>query len=306
MDKKEYPKIIGYLYDPGPWWLLVFGVAFGIFLTFGVCNTLYWHSEPASVALYSLTGLTGLYFIYLCVLYCLRVYRNYVFPWLYNNKLTRPFVTNYTLQSAFFTVTSTLVNLCFAIFNVIMAALYQSIWFGGFAGYYFVLIATRVTIVLSYYWSAKKHWFDKKAMEMAKHKIALAVGGFLLLVEVAMAFLIGHMVFDTPPIIQSPFFAIVNAAYAIYKLIVAIVNMVLSRKDGDPIVKSMKDVCLSDACLTMVSLTVTMIGTFAGGDPMADMKMLVGFTACVVVMILSALSIIREIREVWIRRKSAS
>lgn len=298
MDK-QHRSLIGYLYDPGPWWILIFGIVFGVFLTLGICNTLFWGSQPADITLYSIAALTGLYFIYLCVLYCLRVYKNLIFPRLYNNKLTKPFLTNYTLQSAFFTATSTIVNVGFAIFNIVMAIMYQSLWYGGFAAYYFVLIATRVTIVLSYYWSAKKHWFDHRALALAKHKISLAIGGFLLLVEVAMAFLIGHMVFDTPPVIQLPFFAIVNAVYAFYKLIVAIVNMVLSRKDGDPIAKSMKDVCLSDACLSMVSLTVTMIATFAGGEPMADIKMLVGFSACVVVMILSALSIIRELRAVW-------
>lgn len=291
MDEKK--RLIDILLDPG--WVgsllsFSFVAAFALGIYF---NYVYYGHIAVYVALAILDLVSFAYLVYLIVIFCIRIYKGHVFPWLYGHKLTKPLVTNYALQSAVSAIISVAINVGFAIFNLVIAILNSSVWYGAFAAYYFVLIALRTSIVSSYYRSARKHWFDKKALELSKKKISLANGCFLFLMEASMAFLIGHMVVDTPPVVQSVAFAVVNAIYALYKLIVAIVNTVISRLSGDPIGKSLKDISLADTCMSLMSLTVVMISTFSA-DSHILVKAIVGFGACLVVGLLCVMTIIRE------------
>lgn len=256
-------------------------------------NYAYYGNIPLYVVLAVLDLLSFGYLVYLIVIFCIHIYKTHVYPWLYDHKLTKPLVTNYALQSAVSAVISVAINVGFAVFNMVIALLNGSIWYGAFAAYYFVLIGLRTATVSTYYRAARKHWFDKKALELAKKKISLVTGCFLFLMEASMAFLIGHMVSDTPPVVQSVAFAVVNAIYALYKLIVAIVNTVLSRLSGDSIGKTLKDISLADTCMSLMSLTVVLISTF-GAEPYIAIKAIVGFGACLVVGFLCVLTIVRE------------
>ena len=81
-----------------------------------------------------------------------------------------------------------------------------------------------------------------------------------------------------------------------YKLVAAIVNLVRAKKSGDYVVQSLRNLNFVDACMSMVSLTVLMLGVFdETGDEsfLLPMKAGVGFAACFITLPIAVTMILK-------------
>ena len=207
-----------------------------------------------------------------------------------------PFIPqDYDQKTVLLSALSLLVNVAFAVFNAVMAALWRSVWYASLAGYYMALILLRGGIVLAARRLHRRGGGDARASLMSRWKVLVGCGALLLVFEVAMgaavaALIIGGRSAQSGEI--GEIYAISTAAYTFYKAIGAIVQLVRSRRRGDPVTQSLRAVNIADACISVVSLTVLMLATF-GEDGMTAVKACVGFGAVVVTAAMAVWMIVR-------------
>lgn len=218
------------------------------------------------------------------------------------NRYGKMFLEQYGFKTMTLSVCSAAINLGFAIANLVSAIWYRSAWYGSLAGYYAALILFRVAVVVSDTKGRKKYADDEQGYAVLQNKIELAGGAFLVIVEIAMGAAITVAVLFGRPVKTGRIMAISTAAYAFYKITMAIVNMVKAKNHGNPVVQSLRNLNLADACMTMVSLTVMMLTTFgeeeAEGTFMLTMEAAVGFAACAVVLVLATVMIVRSVKRI--------
>lgn len=218
-----------------------------------------------------------------------------------SNKFTANVLENYDFKTMVFALLSFGMTIVFAIMNLASAIRYRLIWYGAIAAYYFVLILFRGGILLANKKCAKKFAENSDEYEKSKWNIYLSSGAFLILLEFAMIGAVTQMMLSERPTQSGEIMAITNATYAFYKVAMAVYNLIKSRKFNNPVTQSFRNLNFSDACMSIVSLTVMMISTFGDDNPTAAlqyMKYIVGFAMCAVIVAMATFMIIRANKKI--------
>lgn len=98
------------------------------------------------------------------------------------------------------------------------------------------------------------------------------------------------MITTNTPTEKSMVMAIASAAYAFYKITVAIINLVKAKKSNNKIIQTIRNIGLVDAFTSMLVLEVCMIPTFGTMD--YDMLILVGASSVVVFLLTIIISFV--------------
>lgn len=221
------------------------------------------------------------------------------------NKVTGALIGDYGKRTVALAVLSLVVNVAFAAMNWVNAVINDAIWYRAITGYYVVLIIIRVVVVVAGSVSKKKYRSEDVSSYRAGLKVYLVCGAMLSVLEVAIIVAIIQMVASKRPIEGDGIYAIITAAYAFYKAIMAAVNFVKARRYGDPIVQSLRNINIADAWISIVSLTVMMIAVFGDGDAddpsMKAVKAFVGFGAVAIVTAMSLIMVIKAVKRLRIK-----
>ena len=185
--------------------------------------------------------------------------------------------------------------MAFALFNGVLGIVASSVWYGIFAVYYIALSALRGGILFAYY-KAKKRAQSEDALAVCKIKIYRLCGIALLVLELALAAAVSVMVVGDNPVKYSQIMAIAAAAYTFYKVILAIVNAAKVRRMHDFVLQSLRNINLTDALVSLLSLQITMISVFDGGDGLARMNGITGIAVTVITLIIAVVSITQAAR----------
>ena len=111
--------------------------------------------------------------------------------------------------------------------------------------------------------------------ELIKYR---ACGWIFLVMNLALALIIFFMVYWNRTFQHHMITAITMAAYTFTALTTAIVNIVKYRKYNSPVFSASKSISFAAACVSMLTLTSTMLTTFHDGTMDAlTRKLLLGF-----------------------------
>lgn len=201
----------------------------------------------------------------------------------------------YSLKTLLFAFISFLINLAFAIFNLVLAITRASIWHSALAGYYFALLIFRGIILPLDIHNRQK--YEASSPEYRKKAIRLyAISGiFLLVIDLIMCGAVSEMVMHDRHSEYGEIMAIATAAYAFYKISMAIYNFLKSRKSGEPVTIALRNLNFAEALMSMASLTVLLLSTFGkegGSENDVFIKAIVSLAACAFVLFLSIFTII--------------
>lgn len=236
----------------------------------------------------------SLYLLYLLVAFLYRQYKKKVEPKVLSTETGRALFGTYGASNVFWSLVSLLINIGYAVLNIVLAVLLNSLWYGLIAIFYAVLMGARMTIIFLARHIARKYWMNKTELLYAELKVSIGSGGLIFLMDLSMAFAVTFMITNTPPNSSGKIVAIGLAAYTFYKIILAIVNLVRSRKNGDPVVTALRNISMADACMSLVNTTITLDMTFGSGN-LAIAKNLAAFLAVGVTLALSIYAIVKGI-----------
>lgn len=173
---------------------------------------------------------------------------------IHKNKLTKKMAENYGFRTALFSTLTSLFNIIYAVFTVCMAILGRSIWYGALSAYYIALFAVRIYVLM-----------QNRRTRPVEHSYRVYRNcGFLLFgLTLALSGAVIQMVVYNEGFRYSFIMVIGVAAFAFYKLGLAIYNIIKAKKYNSYYVQSLRNINLASAFVTLLSLQTALFAEFS-------------------------------------------
>lgn len=272
-------------------WKLLFPKGIWVFLLVNISTVLLIYALasghcPDAVAYVSYALST-----YALVTVCVRIPRivQKVKSGLYRNRYTNKVLTERELRIRMSLYGGLVVNICFAIFKVVMGAMFQSSWLYAMAGYNVVLSVMRFILV----------YLDQTTMRMeddyARRKRGLhsyqVCGWLMLVLNIAISVIVIMVVFEDQTIVYPGFMIYAIAAFAFYCLTMGIINMVKYWHRKNPIFSAVKRIGMAKALVSIFTLQAAMLTQFGSGDYLMNrlFNALTGASVCTIINVMAIL-----------------
>ncbi|MCC8139245.1 MAG: hypothetical protein LIO67_02920 [Lachnospiraceae bacterium] len=191
------------------------------------------------------------------------------------NPALQKYLTDFWLKAIISLGSSLVINILYAIWEIISGIYYHSFWFTTLGCYYVLLSAIRFLLLRE----ADKE--DHAAWE--KYRIC---GVFLLLMNLILSGIVVLAVKDNQGSEYAGYLIYVVALYTFCKITVSVRNMVKYRKVCHPVLSASKAISFTSSVVSMLSLEIAMNRQF-GDDPLFFQRMtiLTGTGACIVISV---------------------
>ena len=162
-------------------------------------------------------------------------------------------------------------NTLYGLFQLWLGFYHHTFWFYSLGAYYICLAVMRFYLVRH---TRKFAPGEKMKTELIKYR---ACGWIFLLMNLSLSLIIFFMLYWDRTFKHHMITAIAIAAYTFTAFTTAIINMIRYRKYNSPIFSASKIVSFAAACVSMLTLTSTLLTTFNDGsmDPFS-LKILLG------------------------------
>lgn len=185
------------------------------------------------------------------------------------------------------------VSVLYIAVNFYLGLRYRSYWYASIGVYYLLLAGMRFTLLYE-----RKGLTDKAARQieiLRKYKLC---GIALLLMNQALAVIVLFIVQQNEGFNYRGNLIYAMAAYSFYAVILAIVNLVKSRKYESPLISAARMIRLVAALVSILALTTALITRFGNNDEefRRIMTMAVGSGVCAVTIILAIVTLAKAHR----------
>ncbi len=190
-------------------------------------------------------------------------------------------------------------NTLYGVFQLWLGFYHSTFWFYSFGVYYICLAVMRFFLV-----GHTRKYAPGECMrtELVKYR---ACGWVFLVMNLALALIVFFMLYWNRTFTHHMITTIAMAAYTFASFTLAIVNVVKYRKYNSPVFSASRAIGFASACVSMLTLTSTMLTTFDDGtmDPLTQKFMLgsVGVAVSAVVVIMAVNMIVvgtRKLKEI--------
>ncbi len=191
---------------------------------------------------------------------------------------TRKLTENYTFRTLVFACCSFVINVGFVVFNTVFSILTANAWYASLAGYYFLLSVLRGGVFLAGKKAKARAQEESLRLELRNYAWC---GVALFALDLAMAVAVTFMVLKQKPTQYTEITAIVFAAFAFYKISLAVWNIFKAKKTNDLQIQAFRNIGLVDAAISLLSLQTTLVSTFSGdGESMLVLNAITGAFVC--------------------------
>ena len=250
-----------------------------------------YEGTPLEILAYTSFGLAAVslaYSVYTIVIYAPGL-KDRVCNLLMSNRLSRTVMENW----GFRTILTSTFALAMSIFNSVLNAYLgiseRSIWFGALAAYYIFLALMRSGLLV--YHRTKK---DYETEGLTRAKRYMLCGILLLILNAALSSAIAQMIFDDRGFSYKDWLIFAFAAYAFYKIIMAVRNAIKARRQDDLTIQAIREINLVDAAVSILALQTALLHTF--GDGSIDISLFNTLTGSAVSIFSIGLSIMMIVR----------
>ena len=237
---------------------------------------------------FGLAAVSLAYSVYTIVIYAPGL-KDRVYNLLMSNRLSRTVMENW----GFRTILASTFALAMSIFNSVLNAYLgiseRSIWFGALAAYYIFLALMRSGLLI--YHRTKK---DYETEGLTRAKRYMLCGILLLILNAALSSAIAQMIFDDRGFSYKDWLIFAFAAYAFYKIIMAVRNAIKARRQDDLTIQAIREINLVDAAVSILALQTALLHTF--GDGSVDISLFNTLTGSAVSIFSVGLSIMMIFR----------
>lgn len=195
---------------------------------------------------------------------------------------------DYRYRTVTFAIPGMLVCILYALFNGIIGMVSLSPWFGTLAAYYLLLSVMRIAAFQQNKKVQDQNGNKKRLLEeIALYKSCGIL--FLFMTIVLMGAVVLLLTSENGK--SYPGFTIYAvAAYAFYKIIMSVINVIKTRKMKSPLLMTIRDIGFIDACVSILSLQTAMFAAF-GAEDVFFTKMMNGITGSAVCTVVFATGI---------------
>lgn len=187
-------------------------------------------------------------------------------------------------------------NTLYGIFQLWLGFYHHTFWFYSLGAYYICLAVMRFFLVRH---TRKYLPGEKMKTELIQYR---SCGWVFLVMNLALTLIVFFMIYWNRTFTHHMITAIAMAAYTFTAFTAAIVNMVKYKKYNSPIFSASKAISFAAACVSMLTLTSTLLTTFSDGtmDVFSQKILLgcVGIAVSITVVILAIYMIIQGSRKI--------
>lgn len=177
-------------------------------------------------------------------------------------------------------------NTLYGLFQIWLGVVHRTFWFGSLGVYYICLAVMRYFLV-----SHTRRYAPGERMrsELIKYR---ACGWIFLVMNLALSLIVFFMLYWDRTFAHHMITAIAMAAYTFTTFTVAIVSMVRYKRYNSPVFSAAKAISFAAACVSMLTLTSTMLTTFGDGamEPLAR-KMILGSVGVAVILVVVGMAV---------------
>ena len=162
-------------------------------------------------------------------------------------------------------------NALYGVFQLWLGIYHHTFWFSSLGAYYICLGVMRFFLVRH---TQKYAPGERMRIELIKYR---ACGWVFLVMNRALARILVFMIYWNRTFRHHMITAIAMAAYTFTSFSMAIVNVVKYKKYNSPVFSASKAISFAAACVSMLTLTSTMLTTFSDGTmDVLTQKMMLG------------------------------
>ncbi len=177
-------------------------------------------------------------------------------------------------------------NTLYGLFQMWLGIVHRTFWFGSLGVYYICLAVMRYFLV-----SHTRRYAPGERMrsELIKYR---ACGWIFLVMNLALSLIVFFMLYWDRTFAHHMITAIAMAAYTFTAFTTAIVSMVRYKRYNSPVFSAAKAISFASACVSMLTLTSTMLTTFGDGtmEPLAR-KMILGSVGVAVILVVVGMAV---------------
>ena len=292
---KKFRRLILFLKNsPFPFLYIVWGITFALIAGTVALIVLNYMDWPVYIA-YGVSAVFSVYTVYSLPRFIPKI-KEMMLERAKSHPFANSLLTSYGFRTVAFSVLSFVINIGFAVFNAVLGVITLSYWYAIFACYYIFLSVLRGVILVGSYQAKKRAAGDETVYSFYKLKLYRMCGIFLLILELALAAAVSLMILSTRPTEYSEIMAITSAAYTFYKIIFAIVNVFKVRRMQDPMLQCFRNINLTDAAVSLLTLQVTLVAVFSDErtEMMNILNAVTGFIVCALTVVMGILMIVRS------------
>ena len=186
---------------------------------------------------------------------------------------------------------SLLWNTAYGLFQLWLGYVHHTFWFYSLAGYYISLAVMRFFLALH---TRKYKPGEQLRSELLKYR---ACGWVFLIMNLALTLIIFFMVYWNRTFVHHEITTITMAAYTVYAFTLAIINVIKYRKFQSPAYSAAKAISFAAACVSMLTLSSTMLTTFDDGTMTLDhrrlMLGLIGAAVSAIIVVMAIFMIVK-------------
>ena len=243
-------KIIDFLFKKPRIWF-IFLIYFLTVLACAVTITLLC-LEIDGVPTYIIYGIAACllgYSVYTIVRFTPKIKRG-IMAAIYRFGFTKKFTSEYDFRTLITSTASLALNISYAVFNIVIAIISRSLWYGAIGVYHLLLVGMRSDVLLS-----------RKKESLASY---IRCASLLTLLSFFLSLAVWQMVANDLAFVRFGWTIYAYAAFAFYKITMATISFFKSRKNALT-TRALRFVGLADASVSILTLQTSLLYTF-GGD----------------------------------------
>lgn len=186
---------------------------------------------------------------------------------------------------------SLVATLAFAVFNTYLYISKRALWNLCIAIYYILLFVIRLTVLV-----CENKWKDKQNATQNRKIMGIIVSSLFLVVDIALIAPIALMAMQKREVSYTTITAISSAAYTVYKIVAASINLKKSKATDNLSVQILRALNFKDAILSIVVLQYVLIKTFGGGHSLDTMCDILNFIFWAFIVSVSVIQVIRVVK----------
>ncbi len=255
--KRIYKRLIS-----PPLWLIVLNyiltfIYIALDIAFLASDSLGPSYELISYIVYGLSAVHFAYAVFTSIKYARGIY-SAISRYLRRNKYTSLFLENFNVRTLVGSALGLFMNIAFAIFNGVLGIIYGSIWYGALSAYHILIALIRGKSVLLY--QRLRGAEENKALLGAKSARNSGIALFVL--NMALSSAIAQMIFEDKYFDYPDWTVFAYAAFAFYKITMAIINLFKSREQDEILVHTLRYINLIAASVSILALQTALLHTF--------------------------------------------
>ncbi len=213
--------------------------------------------------------------------------------WLRAHPFTGKLMDDFGFRKIIFAIGSFVMSVGYGLINGYTWLITGSIWHGALAIYYVMLALTRGGILVHHKRKIGKDP-DEISVEIKEATTCRNSGIVLLVLNSALFLVVLMMTFAGKAFHYQGTLIYAYAAYTVYKLTMAIVNLPKSKRQGDMTVEAMQAVSLTDALVSLIALQTALLAQFGGdGSKQPLYNGITGSIVCLGVLAVGIVIIVR-------------